>query len=83
MKVALFRDPFDHVHPWKDVPYSGGYVQVSGWVDIEFPALTDAERKVADDLTELNKRQVAVDADFRRQRKALEEERAALLKTGT
>jgi hypothetical protein len=84
MKIALFKNTvFDYTGVWDKSPLSDGWVQISGWVDIDFPPLSDAEKKLADDLLALGKRQQTFEADFRRQRKALEEERAALLKTGT
>lgn len=84
MKIALFRDiqfgqnvVFDHQ------PLIEGYVQTSGWMEVEFPPLTEADQRISDELQALAKRQKSFEEDFRRQRKALEDERAALLKTGT
>jgi hypothetical protein len=45
--------------------------------------LSAAEKKLADELMALTKRYQTFNDDFRRRRAALEEERAALLKTGT
>lgn len=84
MKIALFRSlNWDSTSPWDHPPSIGDYVQCSGWVEVDFPPLTEAEQRVADEVTALAKRQKTFEEDFRRQRKALEDERAALLKTGT
>ena len=84
MKIAMFRSlAFDYTTPFDHPPMTDGYVQVSGWIDVDFPPLTADEQRVADELVALNKRQQSFEADFRRQRKALEAEREALLKTGT
>ena len=84
MKLALFEDTaFHHKTPFSYVPLSDGWVQVSGWTEVEFPPLSADEQRIAVELLAISKRQKSFEADFRRQRKALEEERAALLKTGT
>jgi len=84
MKVALFHNTqFDYLSPWERAPSTEGWVQTSGWVEVEFPPLTEEEKRVAEELVALGKRQAAIEADFRRQRHALEDERAALLRTGT
>jgi hypothetical protein len=84
VKVALFKNTqFDYVSPWQDVPLTDGWIQVSGWVEVEFPPLSENERRISEELLALGKRQASFEADFRRQKKALEDERAALLKTGT
>ena len=84
MKIALFKSTaFDYVSPWDKAPSTSGWVQVTGWVDVQFPPLTDAEKTHAEALMALNNRQATFEADFRRQRKALEEERETILKTGT
>jgi hypothetical protein len=84
MKIALFKSTrFDYVTPWDKVPVGEDFVQISGWVQVEFPPLTEAEQRVSEELQALAQRQKTFEEDFRRQRKALEEEREALLKTGT
>jgi hypothetical protein len=84
MRIALFHNStFDYNGVWEKAPLSDGWVQVSGWTEVEFPPLPPQEQAVAAQLLALNKRQTAFEADFRRQRKELEEQRKALLKTGT
>jgi hypothetical protein len=84
VKIALFKNTqFDYTAVWDKPPITDGWVQLSGWMDVDFPPLTAEEQRVANELLALGKRQAAFEADFRRQRKVLEEERAALLKTGT
>jgi hypothetical protein len=84
VKVALFKNTqFDYVSPWEKAPRTDGWVQISGWAEVEFPPLSENEKRISEELLALGKRQVAFEQDFRRQKKALEDERAALLKTGT
>ena len=84
MKIALFKDTaFNSECVWNHIPLSDGWVQVTGWLDVEFPPLSADEQRLAVELLALDKRKKSFDEDLRRQRKALEEERAALLKTGT
>lgn len=84
MKIALFRSvQFDYVTPWDKVPVGPDFIQISGWTEVEFPPLNEAEQRMADELAALLKRQKTFEEDFRRQRKALEEQRAALMRTGT
>ena len=84
MKIALFHNStFNYDGVWEKAPLSDGWVQISGWLEVEFPPLSPEEQEVAAQLLSLNKRQASFEADFRRQRKDLEEQRKALLKTGT
>lgn len=81
MKIALFKNTsFDYVSPWSSPPPTTGYVQVSGWVEVDFPALSPDEQVIAKELIALGERQKTFENDFKRQRKALEEQRDVILK---
>lgn len=81
MKVALFKNTsFDYVSPWHCPPSTGDYVQVSGWVEVDFPALSPEEQMIAKELIALGERQKTFENDFRRQRKDLEAQRESILK---
>ena len=84
MKIAQFRNiPYNYIGVWERQPITDGWVQISGWIDVDFPPLSEKEQRISDELGALATRQKTFEEDFRRQRKALEDEREALLKTGT